>query len=173
MQQHIINKYIFIIYLANVNTITYNSKRTIFSIFYCSSKTTFYFFEAQARAYSGASAGAQGVEIAAEEEGSDCVASTAAGEARHVSSVEGASSEMDPPTAQSQGSGAPAVVAAGTGMQQVGGQSPPEPLMLMLVGMPGSGKSWFANALRDGSALPWERVNQVKPHTTESRAWTI
>lgn len=43
----------------------------------------------------------------------------------------------------------------------LGGASPP-PVMLIMIGIQGSGKSTFAESLMTGSRLKWARVNQVR-----------
>lgn len=79
------------------------------------------------------------------------------------------SNPMDSQTAGNREVSMPAAAAAPAAVGVQSGGSPP-PVVLMLVGMPGSGKSWFANALRAGSAVSWERVNQVRPLEQSFRA---
>ena len=48
-------------------------------------------------------------------------------------------------------------------VEEAGAKPSQPPIVLMLVGVQGSGKSWFAGALRDKSTSSWVRVNQVCP----------
>ena len=50
---------------------------------------------------------------------------------------------------------------------RVGGAS--SPVVLLLVGPPGSGKSTFSAALIAQAQALWTRVNQVRPHAEDGR----